>query len=71
MRNAHNGPVRIKGLFGNYKSLAIVSALLILSFASFAQYDSSKVRQVQSSYGFEWKNAKFISSLLLPTDTKK
>jgi len=71
MKAAHYGPKRIKGLLDNYQSLAIVAALLLISFSSFAQYDSLKVRQIQSSYGFEWKNAKINSSFIIPNDTPR
>jgi len=71
MTKAHYGPKRKKGLLDNYRSLTIVAALLILSFSSYAQYDSAKVRQAQNSYGFDWKNAKFNSSLIIPNDTLK
>jgi hypothetical protein len=48
--------------------------LLLLLSVSFvasvsAQYDSTKLRQTIGAYGFDWKNAKFITSSIQPTDT--
>jgi hypothetical protein len=52
-----------------YLSLITITVLLLYSLNGSAQYDSTKIRQQQNSYGFEWKNAKFISSQIIPKDT--
>ena len=75
MKSPIYGPRRIKGLMDNYRPLAIVAALLIFSFYSNAQthanYDSNRVIQVQSSYGFEWGVGSFKKGLIIPNDTPK
>lgn len=43
--------------------------LLLLPLFAAAQYDSTKPLQYQNAYGFNWKNAKFRNSLVLPHDT--
>lgn len=59
-----------KSLKDRYLSLAILAALLILSFGASAQYDSTKPRQAQNGYGFDWKNGKF-QTLITGIDTPK
>lgn len=71
MVKARFGLFRILGFFDNYKAPAIVAALLLFSFCSSAQYDSTKTQQAIAAYGYTWKNAQFFSSLIIPNDTTK
>ena len=52
------------------KYLALFAALLI-SFSLSAQYDSTKNRQTQSSYGFDNRNTRSRESAIIPNDTTK
>ena len=78
MFKALNGPKRIKSLLNNYKSLSIAAALLIFSFCASGQrsslltpYDSNRVFQAISGYGFGWNNVYIKGSVIIPNDTPR
>jgi len=41
----------------------------LLPLIMYGQYDSTRNRQIQNSYGFEWRNGKFKSTIIIPGDT--
>ena len=78
MFKALNGPKRIKSLPDNYRSLGIAAALLICSLCASAQrsslltpYDSNRVFQAISGYGFGWNNVYIKGSIIIPNDTPR
>lgn len=54
--------------FRFYAALFLVFSTV---FSSYGQYDSTRVRQQIQAYGYEWKNALFKHSLIIPKDTTK
>lgn len=65
------GPAQRSSLRNKYLPLIAAVGLLLFSFCSHAQYDSTKLRQIVNAYGFDWKNGKFRGSFIAPTDTPK
>jgi hypothetical protein len=64
------GPKDRKAFRDNYLAALLICLAITFSFRADAQYDSTKVRQTISAYGFDWKNGKF-GSLVIPKDTPK
>lgn len=49
----------------------LVAIIVLISFNVQAQYDSTKILQTQNSYGYQFKNGKYLNSLIIPGDTVK
>lgn len=52
-----------------YLSLITVTVIIFCGNHVTAQYDSTRLRQSQNGYGFDFKNTKSISSQIIPKDT--